>query len=180
MSANESQTLFDYIRFGQYEPSLRSGLKLKLMNNLIRNRLLTVLREQESLVYSPYSALFYTALPDRIFYMDINASVDRKNTSKVHEVLDEIIEELQRKKVSEKELNTLKQIFIVNKRGYLEEDATSNWKGYLVKQLRNQETLLELDMYESVLESIGAAELRDEFRSCFDTDRYMILSIGPF
>lgn len=179
-NANESQTLFDYIRFGQYEPSLRSGLKLKLMNNLIRNRLLTVLREQESLVYSPYSALFYTALPDRIFYMDINASVDRKNTSKVHEVLDEIIEELQRKKVSEKELNTLKQIFIVNKRGYLEEDATSNWKGYLVKQLRNQETLLELDMYESVLESIGAAELRDEFRSCFDTDRYMILSIGPF
>lgn len=179
-NANESQTLFDYIRFGQYEPSLRSGLKLKLMNNLIRNRLLTVLREQESLVYSPYSALFYTALPDRIFYMDINASVDRKNTAKVHEVLDEIIEELQRKKVSEKELNTLKQIFIVNKRGYLEEDATSNWKGYLVKQLRNQETLLELDMYESVLESIGAAELRDEFRSCFDTDRYMILSIGPF
>ena len=179
-NANESQTLFDYIRFGQYEPSLRSGLKLKLMNNLIRNRLLTVLREQESLVYSPYSALFYTALPDRIFYMDINASVDRKNTSKVHEVLDEIIEELQRKKVSEKELNTLKQIFIVNKRGYLEEDATSNWKGYLVKQLRNQETLLELDMYESVLESIGTAELRDEFRSCFDTDRYMILSIGPF
>ena len=74
----------------------------------------------------------------------------------------------------------MKQIFIVNKRGYLEEDATSNWKGYLVKQLRNQETLLELDMYESVLESIGAAELRDEFRSCFDTDRYMILSIGPF
>ena len=180
LNANESQTLFDYIRFGQYEPSLRSGLKLKLMNNLIRNRLLTVLREQESLVYSPYSALFYTALPDRIFYMDINASVDRKNTAKVHEVLDEIIEELQRKKVSEKELNTLKQIFIVNKRGYLEEDATSNWKGYLVKQLRNQETLLELDMYESVLESIGAAELRDEFRSCFDTDRYMILSIGPF
>ena len=83
-------------------------------------------------------------------------------------------------KVSDKELNTLKQIFIVNKRGYLEEDATSNWKGYLVKQLRNQETLLELDMYESVLDSITAAELRDEFRKCFDTGRYMILSIGPF
>ncbi len=179
-NANETQTLFDYIRFGQYEPSLRSGLKLKLMNNLIRNRLLTVLREQESLVYSPYAALFYTALPDRIFYMDINASVDRKNTGKVHGILDEIIEELQRKKVSDKELNTLKQIFIVNKRGYLEEDATSNWKGYLVKQLRNQETLLELDMYESVLDSITAAELRDEFRKCFDTGRYMILSIGPF
>ena len=179
-NANESQTMFDYIRFGKYEPSLRSGLKLKLMNNLIRNRLLTVLREQESLVYSPYASLFYNASPDSIFYMDINASVDRNNTGRVHEILDEIIEELQRKKVSDKELNTLKQIFIVNKRSYLEEDATANWKSHLVRQLRNDETLVEMDMYEAVLESITAAELRDEFRKCFDTDRYMILSIGPF
>ena len=179
-NANESQTMFDYIRFGRYEPSLRSGLKLKLMNNLIRNRLLTVLREQESLVYSPYASLFYNASPDSIFYMDINASVDRNNTGRVHEILDEIIEELQRKKVSDKELNTLKQIFIVNKRSYLEEDATANWKSHLVRQLRNDETLVEMDMYEAVLESITAAELRDEFRKCFDTDRYMILSIGPF
>ncbi len=179
-NANETQTMFDYIRFGQYDPSLRSGLKLKLMNNLIRNRLLTVLREQESLVYSPYASLFYTAEPDRVFYIDINASVDRNNTSRVHEVLDFIIEELQRKKVPEKELNTLKQIFIVNKRSYLEEDATANWKSYLVKQLRNSETLVELDMYESVLDSITGKELREEFRRCFDTDRYMILSIGPF
>ena len=179
-NANESQTMFDYIRFGKYDPSLRSGLKLKLMNNLIRNRLLTVLREQESLVYSPYASLFYNASPDSIFYMDINASVDRNNTGRVHEVLDEIIEELQRKKVSVKELNTLKQIFIVNRRSYLEEDATANWKSHLVRQLRNDETLVEMDMYEAVLESITPEELRDEFRHCFDTDRYMILSVGPF
>ena len=179
-NANETQTLFDYIRFGQYEPSLRSGLKLKLMSNLVRNRLITVLREQESLVYSPYAALFYTAQPNSVFYLDVNASVDRDNTAKVHEILDEIIEELQHRKVSDKELNTLKQIFIVNKRSYLEEDATANWKSYLVKQMRNDETLVELDMYEDVLESITAKELRDEFRRCFDTDRYMILSLGPF
>ena len=177
---NETQTVFDYLRFGTYEPSLRSGLKLKLMNNLIRNRLLLVLREQESLVYSPYSSLYYTASPDRIFYIDINASVDRNNTARVHEVLDDIIRELQTKKVSDKELNTLKKIFIVNKRTSLEDDATAAWKNYLVSQMRNDETLAEIDMYEDVLESITAEELRNEFRRCFDTDRYMILSMGPF
>lgn len=177
---NETQTVFDYLRFGTYEPSLRSGLKLKLMNNLIRNRLLLVLREQESLVYSPYSSLYYTASPDRIFYIDINASVDRNNTARVHEVLDDIIRELQAKKVSDKELNTLKKIFIVNKRTSLEDDATAAWKNYLVSQMRNDETLAEIDMYEDVLESITAEELRNEFRRCFDTDRYMILSMGPF
>lgn len=177
---NETQTIFDYLRFGQYQPSLRSGLMLKLMNGLIRNKLLTVLREQESLVYSPYTALFYTANPDKIFYIDINASVDRNNASKVHRVLDDIILDLQTNKVSQKELNTLKKIFIVNKRTYLEEDATSNWKNYLVGQIKNDETLVELDSYEDVLYSITAEELRREFIRCFDTDRYMILSIGPF
>lgn len=179
-NADETQTVFDYIRFGTYEPSLRSGLKLKLMNNLIRNRLLTVLREQESLVYSPYASLYYTAYPDRVFYMDINASVDRRNTSRVHEILDSIIEDLQKHKVPAKELNTLKRIFVVNKRTTLEEDATSAWKGYLVARIRNGETISDLDMYDEVLESITAAELRDEFRRCFDTDRYMILSMGKF
>ncbi len=179
-NANETQTIFDYIRFGQYDPSLRSGLKLKLLNGFIRNRLLVILREQESLVYSPVSALFYTANPDRIFYIDINASVDRNNTERVHEVLDEIIIDLQERKVSRKELDSIQKIFIVNKRNYLEENATSNWKTYLVGQMKNDETLLELDMYEEVLYSITPEELQEDFIRCFDTNRYMILSIGPF
>lgn len=179
-NGNDTQTVFDYICFGTYEPSLREGLKLKLINNLIRNRLLTVLREQESLVYSPYASLYYNAAPDRIFYIDINASVDRNNTARVHEVLDDIIRDLQKNKVSEKELNTLKKIFIVNKRTSLEDDATAAWKNYLVTQMRNEETLAEIDMYEDVLYSITAEELRAEFRRCFDTERYMILSMGPF
>ncbi len=179
-NANETQTLFDYIRFGQYDPSLRSGLKLKLLNGFIRNRLLVILREQESLVYSPISALFYTANPDRVFYVDINASVDRNNTERVHEVLDEIFIDLQQHKVSRKELDSMQKIFIVNKRTYLEENATSNWKTYLVGQMKNDETLVELDMYEDVLYSITPEELQEDFIRCFDTDRYMILSLGPF
>ncbi len=179
-NANETQTVFDYIRFGQYEPSLRSGLKLKILNGFIRNRLLVILREQESLVYSPISALFYTANPDKIFYIDINASVDRNNTQRVHELLDEIIIDIQKKKVSRKELDTIQKIFIVNKRNYLEENATSNWKTYLVGQMKNDETLVELDMYEEVLYSITRKELQEDFIRCFDTDRYMILSLGPF
>lgn len=179
-NANETQTVFDYLRFGTYEPSLRSGLKLKLMNNLVRNRLLTVLREQESLVYSPYAALFYTARPDNVFYIDINASVERGNTARVHEILDSIIEDLQAHKVTKQELDNLKRIFIINKRKALEDDATSAWKTYLVGQLKNEEALAELDLYEDVLFSITRKELRDEFRRCFDTDRFMILSMGPF
>jgi zinc protease len=179
-NSNETQASFDYVLYGKYEPSLRNGLVLKLMQNIIRGRLLSVLREENSLVYSPYISLFYNAVPDNIFYFDINASVDRRNTSLVHAYLDDIISELQEKKVSAKELETLKQIFIVNKRNYLQNDATSGWKTYLVGQLRNDESLADLENYEGILSSITPAEVREAFRNLVNIDNHLLLSIGDF
>ena len=179
-NSNETQASFDYVLYGKYEPSLRNGLVLKLMQNIIRGRLLSVLREENSLVYSPYISLFYNAVPDNIFYFDINASVDRRNTSLVHAYLDDIISELQEKKVSAKELETLKQIFIVNKRNYLQNDATSGWKTYLVGQLRNDESLADLENYEEILSTITPAEVREAFRNLVNIDNHLLLSIGDF
>ncbi len=179
-NVNETQATFDYLLYGKFEPSLRNGLILKLMQNLIRNRLLSVLREENSLVYSPYISLFYNAVPDNIFYMDINASVDRNNTAEVCRYLDSIIKELQQKPVSRKELETLKQIFVVNKRNYLQNDATSDWKTYLVGQLKNSESLEDLDNYEDVLADITPKDVRDAFRAMITVDNNIILSIGDF
>jgi zinc protease len=179
-NANDTQSAFDYLIYGKYEPSLRSGLILKLMQNLVRNRLISVLREEQSLVYSPYISLFYNAVPDNVFYFDINASVDRNNTALVHASLRDIIGQLQQKKVSDKELNTLKQIFIVNKRNYLQNDATSGWKTYLVGQLKNDESLADLENYEKVLAEITPDDIRDAFRTMINLDNHVILSIGDF
>ena len=177
---NENQAVFDYVLYGKYEPSLRNGLILKLMQNLIRNRLLSVLREENSLVYSPYISLYYNAVPDNVFYLDINASVDRKNTALVRKYLDEIITELQDKPVSRKELETLKRIFVVNKRNYLQNDATSDWKTYLVGQLKNNESLEDLENYEVILEGITPKDVRDAFSSLISVDDSIIFSIGDF
>ena len=177
---NETQSSFDYILYGKYEPSLRNGLILKLMQNLIRNRLITILREELSLVYSPYISLFYNAVPDNVFYLDVNASVDRKNTEIVHKHLNDIIQDLKVNKVDKKELQTLKQIFIVNKRNYLQNDATSGWKSYLVGQLKNNESIEDLENYEVVLKSITPEDIRQAFNNLIDLDNQVILSIGDF
>ena len=179
-NANQTQTAFDYLLYGKYEPSLRGGLILKLMQNLVRNRLISVLREGCSLVYSPYISLYYNAVPDNVFYFDINASVDRKNTAVVHKYLDDIVKELKAKKVSKKELQTIKQIFIVNKRNYLQNDATSGWKSYLVGQLKNGESLADLENYEAVLADITPEDIREAFTRLIDLDNQVILSIGEF
>ena len=82
-NANEGQTIFDYLYYGSYEASLRNSLMLKLVRDVVRNRLLSVLREQESLLYSPYMLLYHKGLPRAGYYFDINASVDTKNMGKV-------------------------------------------------------------------------------------------------
>ena len=179
-NVNDTQSAFDYLLYGRYEPSLRNGLILKLMQNLVRSRLISVLREGCSLVYSPYISLFYNAVPDNVFYFDINASVDRKNTAIVHQYLNDIIKELKEKKVSRKELQTLKQIFIVNKRNYLQNDATAGWKSYLVGQLKNGESLEDLENYEKVLEGITPEDVRQAFNTLVNLDNQVILSIGDF
>lgn len=179
-NANPSQSLFDYILYGQYEPSLRNSLILKMMQNIVRNRLLSVLREGESLVYSPYISLFYNAVPDRVFYFDINASVDSNNSARVYEILREIISDLQKRKVSSRELKSIKQIFLVNKRNWLQDDATSNWKTHIVNLMKNNESLEDFENYESVLDSITASDIRDAFRTLIDSDRYVLMSLGDF
>ena len=159
---------------------MRNGLILKLMQNIVRGRLLSVLREENSLVYSPYISLYYNAVPDNIFYFDINASVDRSNTSVVHKYLNTIISDLQAIKVSNKELSTLKQIFLVNKRNYLQNDATSGWKTYLVGQIKNNESMEDLEDYEDILFSISQEDIREGFRTLVHIDNRLILSIGDF
>lgn len=179
-NANPSQSLFDYILYGQYEPNLRNSLILKLMQNIVRNRLLSVLREGESLVYSPYISLFYNAVPDRVFYFDINASVDRNNSARVYGILGDIISDLQQNKVSSRELKSIKQIFLVNKRNWLQDDATANWKTHIVNLLKNNESLEDFENYETVLDSITVSDIRDAFRSLVDSDRFILMSLGDF
>ena len=82
--------------------------------------------------------------------------------------------------MTDKELNRLKQIFLVNKRNYLQNDATSGWKTYLVGQLKNNESMTDLENYEQILFDITPEDVRDNFRKLVNTDNHIILSIGDF
>jgi zinc protease len=119
-------------------------------------------------------------VPDNVFYLDVNASVDVKNTAIVHQYLNDIVEELKTKKVSKKELKTLTQIFIVNKRNYLQNDATAGWKTYLVGQIKNGESLEDLENYEKILWSITPEDIQKAFNKLINLDNQVILSIGEF
>lgn len=175
---NETQTLFDYLYFGNFQPGLKSTLTLKLMRDVIRNRLISVLRERESLVYSPYISLMYESVPWRTFYFDINASADYRNMPGIGALLKEILQNLQQQKVGEEELQTIKRSFLIAKREALNEEASSSWRTTLVGLLKNGESLADFEEYEQCLDSITPAVLREAFERYLDTENYVLLYLS--
>lgn len=172
---NETQTVFDCLYFGQYEPGLRNSLILKLMNALFFNRLISNLREKESLVYSPYSSLFYDGLPKAVYYFDINASVDNSNMEKVCTLLHAMVTELKEQTVTAEELNKLKQSFLINKREALDESNTAMWRTTLAGLIKNGESLEDFARYEECLDCITPEDIRAAFRQYVDADRFVLL-----
>ena len=55
--------MLNYIYSGNYKPGLRQSLMLKLMRDVMQNRLLSILREKMNIVYSPYADLYYAGVP---------------------------------------------------------------------------------------------------------------------
>ena len=175
---NETQTLFDYLYFGNFQPGLKSTLTLKLMRDVIRNRLISVLRERESLVYSPYISLMYEGVPWGTFYFDINASADNRNMPGIGALLKEILQNLQQQKVGEEELQTIKRSFLIAKREALNEEASSSWRTTLVGLLKNGESLADFEEYEQCLDSITPAVLWEAFERYLDTENYVLLYLS--
>ena len=175
---NETQTIFDYLFYGHYQPCQKNTLMLKLMRDVIRNRLISVLRERESLVYSPYISLFYEGIPWNTFYFDINASADNRNMEKIDRLLKEILQELKEKEVGVQELQTIKRSFLLAKRETLNEMSPAAWRTALVGLLKNGESLADFERYEQCLEQITPVDLRKAFEEWIRPDNYVLLYLS--
>ncbi|MBQ9229850.1 MAG: insulinase family protein [Prevotella sp.] len=172
---NPSQTVFNYIFAGNYDPSLQTTLTFKLMRDLLQQRLLQVLRERENIVYSPYSDLSYHGLPQRTYYFWLTIAVKNENTARMKKALREIISDLQERLVSTDELNKMKRSFVVTKRQQLNDMAPTEWKTVMATLLKNGESLDHFDRYEEILRQITPDTIRTAFRNYIDPDNYILM-----
>lgn len=172
---NKTQTIFDYLYYGTYKPNLRNSLELKLMSNIVRNRLISELRERESLVYSPYIGLFYEGIPRNYYYFDVSSSADNKNMARINELLHQMLTDLQNTPVEEEELNALKQSFLITKRETLDGNSSSAWRTTITSLLKNGESLKDFARYEDILGSITPKDLQKAFKKYMNPERFALL-----
>ena len=179
-SDNTEQTAFDYILAGNYTPSLKNSLTLKLMRDVLQDRFLKVLRERENIAYSPYVAMTYNGEPQQTFYFDFMAAVDNHNMAFAEELISSIVNSLKTNPVTEVELQTMKRSFIVTKRQVLNEQATADWKNNLTNLLKSGESLADYDRYEDVLSEITPQSLQESFNNYLHPQRAILLYIGNY
>ena len=173
--SNPTQTVFNHLFAGNYSPSLRTTLTFKLMRDLLQQRLLSVLRERENIVYSPFCDLAYRGLPQSTYYFWLCFAVKNENTERAEEALREIVAELQTKPVNTVELEKLKRSFCVTKRQQLSDVAPSEWKSVLTNLLKNGEDINDFDHYDTVLGSITPEDVQKAFRNYIDFDNHIIM-----
>lgn len=177
----ETQTVLNYIYSGNYKPGLRQSLMLKLMRDVMQNRLLSILREKMNIVYSPYADLYYAGVPQAKYNFWLEIALKNENRDKAIQALDRIIKELQTSRISEGELNKLKMSFLVTKRKSLSDDAPAEWKNILTTLLQNGESLEDFDNYSNCLKSITTEDIRKGFEEYVRPERVALLYKGnPF
>lgn len=172
---NPTQTVFNHLFAGNYYPSLQTTLTFKLMRDLMQQRMLSVLRERENIVYSPYCDLFYRGLPQRTYYFWLCYAVKNECAERSQELLREIVNDLQTKPVDAVELEKLKRSFCVTKRQQLSDVAPNEWRDCLTNLLKNGEELEDFDHYDTVLSSITPADIQKAFCDYIDIDNHIIM-----
>lgn len=175
---NDTQTVLEYVYAGKYQPSLQGGMVLKLMRDILQDRMLRVLRERENIVYSPYASLYYYGVPKHRYYFDLSLSVDTENSARTDKLLREIIRSLQHEEVSAEELAKLKRGFLVNKQKTLTEEASVEWRNIISTLVKNGEQLEDFENYQQQLDAITPAMLRKAFNDFLKIDRTILLYLG--
>lgn len=172
---NESQTEFNYLYFNRFEPGLRNSLVLKLMTNLLRNRVINVLREQKALVYSPYVNLNYEGIPRGYFYFDINSSSKSSNMPAVEATIKEILASLREKAPDAGELDAIKRACNIARRETLTPHSPSAWRTTLLSLDKNGESLEDFEKYEEIIATITPEEVQEAFKTLIDPDKFVLL-----
>lgn len=160
----DSQAVLNIIYPTRYEPSLKASLTLKLMRDLLQQRLLSVLREDMNIVYSPYADLYYEGRPQQKAYLWLTVAVLESNRERALTAIDGIVRELQAKPVSNDELQVLKQSFLVTKRKMLSDVAPTEWRTALTGLVKNGETLTQFNAYNDTLATITPQHVMEAFR----------------
>ncbi|TKG94328.1 insulinase family protein [Puteibacter caeruleilacunae] len=167
-----------YLIHGDYTHSLKETLIFKIMRDIIQNRLVKRLREENGLVYSPYVTVNYTSYPREYYCFQIDYSCDKSNITHLEDLLFSELTDLAEHAVSATELAKITQSFLVTKRDVLTLDNYSAWRKKLQEIYLEENSINSFDKYDQIIRSITPLDLKEAFNRYTNNKRYTVLGIS--
>ncbi len=163
---------------GEFSGGSRQILVLKLMKEIILNRVIAEIRNNAGLIYSPYVNLYYHAAPHPRYCFEINGSVNTKNSAAVKRSIESEILLLQNKAPTQSELEAVKRSFLLAKTDFLQPDSPANWREHLSNCVKERISLADDEKYEVILHSITPEDILSAFRVWINPKQRIFLYIG--
>ncbi len=173
----QEQVMESLYFYGTYDLGFKSSFKLKITVSLIRELLLSKLREENGLVYSPYVSYEYRPVPIPFFAIHVNYTCAPENADKVEEIVVSTLKDMKVHPVSETLLASLKKSFINRKTLGLSSKNRSGWEQKIFQLLYDQESLENLADYDAVLKDLTVEDIRDFMQKNIRLDNYRKLSM---
>lgn len=172
--SHQKGTLYMVLPFN-YHPGLRTSLCMKLMRDLLQERVIDILREKLHIVYSPYVDLFYDGYPQQRAYLQLTIDAEKNNLEKVEQTLCNIVTQFQDTAVSTANLEKMKRSFLVAKQQALSNDTPIEWKNALTLLIKNDESIADFNHYESILQQITPQEIQQMFKQHIKLNKRIVL-----
>lgn len=161
----------------KFEWSDTSRLCLRMMNDIMRIKLVEVIREELSGVYSPQVQMNFDKYPTPEFTMMIMFGCSPKNTNKLTKAVFGIIKSIRDKGPSETDLNKVKETLIRER----EEDLMKNsfWVNRLEGYYYNNDDVKLITEYKNKVNAITLADVQKFANKYFIKDHYVRVVLKP-
>ncbi|MDM1519936.1 M16 family metallopeptidase [Myroides odoratimimus] len=164
---------------GTIKPTLKESMMAHIVREMFNNQFLTLSREKEGLVYSPYSALDVEVYPEPRTSVSLFFSTSLTDIDKLENLAKEVIHSLQTKSISKTELEQMKLTILNNKRLHLTDTSTFQWVEKLRETLLNFGSLEDFNNYDAILNSITPEDIKEISKSIFNTSTYGVFILTP-
>jgi zinc protease len=175
----QEEKSLQYIVFhGDFDYNSRNRLVLNAVESILSTRLLEVIREDKSSVYSIRANSSTSKYPDQEYSISISYGTDPAKLDELKEAVFAEIKNFATNGPSEEELQKAKEKMLRQREVALREN--SFWLSVLSNTYYLKDgDFSEFGTYNDLVNSINQSEVKDAFNSYFDFENYVSVALKP-
>lgn len=174
----EAKSLHTTIFHGKFEFNRENIMAITALGKILSSRLLEVIREDNSSVYSIYASPMAARFPESEYSIKISYGCAPDKLGEIQNSVFDEIKKLAKKGPSQEELKTAKEKLLREREVALRENKF--WISVLPSYYRNYDgNFSDFNSYNQLVDSLTEQTIRDACSRFFDFNNYFSVSLKP-